>query len=213
MDLDFFVNRQHHLHCKQLASEINPDQDVCALYGLQSMIVLRDAANPLRRSVITTLGTLRYKRHGVHVNVKMHNDGSYARVMPAMESVQSQVDSNPPNACERITPEALLSQENLKRQQTVTWNSDLTVTIQHDAFKLVVDSIIAKLQRLWLFQANAPEIKDDEVWTVPHLRERAHWRRSVYERPEMMSTRLCAPADKTYLSRAAITESVQMPKA
>lgn len=265
MDLDFFVNRQRNLHCKQLAAEVDPDQDVGALYGLQSMIVLRDAANPLQRSVITTLGILRYRRHGVHVNMKMDNDGSYARYMiddmlgrlhcppePRLLYNKAQMHAftsfgipdpltgrtgteealrclqsgscqpwNPFNpkltpilqTLANLSPRRNYYPKNLKRQQTVTWDSDLTFTIQHDAFKLVVDLIIAKLQRLWLFQANAPEIKDDEVWTVPHLRERAHWRRSIYERPEMMSTQLCAPADKTYLSRAATTESIRMSKA
>lgn len=76
-----------------------------------------------------------------------------------------------------LTPRRHYYPKNMKRQQNVSWDPELTTTIQHDAYKLVVDSIVEKSQRLWLFQANAPEPpKNEEIWTIPHLRERAHWR-------------------------------------
>lgn len=262
MDLDFSVNKQHLLHCKQLASEIDPDQDIGTLYGLQSMIVLRDGANPLQRSVITTLGTLRYRLHGVHVNVKMDNNGRYARYMvddtlgrlhcppeprllynkAQLHAFTSFVIPDPLTgrtgteealrclqlgSCQpwnplipsltvmlqtlaNLSPRRHYYPKTLKRQQNVTWNPNLTVVIQHDAFKLVVDSIMEKSQRLWLFEANAPEAKnDEEVRTIPHLRERAHWRRSIYERPEALSAQLCAPPDQVYKSRGVLTQSVR----
>lgn len=79
MDLKFEVNKKHLLQCKQLASEMDPDPDAGSLYGLQSMIVFRNMSNPSQRSIITTLGKLKYRRCGVHVNVRMDNDGEYAR--------------------------------------------------------------------------------------------------------------------------------------
>ena len=90
----------------------------------------------------------------------------------------------------------------------------MTVTIQHDAFKLVVDSIIKKLDRLSLFQADVIQTHhEDEVWTIPHLRERAHWRRSMYERPEMISISAPAPADRDYVSRGAWNHPKRISKA
>lgn len=266
MDLDFYVNNNHMLHCRKLASEIDPDQDVGALYGLRSMIVLRDAANPLQRSVITTLGTLRYRRHGVHVHVKLENDGDYAKYMiddilgrlhcppeprllynkaqlhaftsfilpdpltgrtgteEALRCLQSGL-CQPWNTINtgsipilktiaNLSPRRHYYPKELKRQQVVTWDPHLTVTIQHDAFKLVVDSIMKKLERLSLFQEDLLKAHDeDEVWTIPHLRERAHWRRSIYERPEMMVTAALAPADRKYVSRGALNQSKRTSKA
>lgn len=266
MDLDFYVNNNHILHCRKLASEIDPNQDVGSLYGLRSMIVLRDAANPLQRSVITTLGTLRYRLHGVHVHVKMENDGSYAKYMiddvlgrlhcppeprllynkarlhaftsfilpdpltgrtgteEALRCLQSGSCQpwNPINAgsvailktIANLSPRRHYYPKELKRQQVVTWDPDLTVTIQHDAFKLVIDSIMKKLERLSLFQANVLKTHDeDEVWTISHLRERAHWRRSIYERPDMIFIAAPAPADREYVPRGVWNQLERASKA
>lgn len=266
MDLRFEVNRKRLLQCKQLASEMDPDQDAGTLYGLQSMIVFRETANPSQRSIITTLGKLKYRRCGIHVNVRMDNDGEYARykidgvlgrlhclpeprllyhkaqlhaftsfVAPdpltgrtgteeALRCLQSGLCQpwNPLNfhmvamlqTIANLTPRRHYYPKGMKRQQTVSWDPDLTTTIQHDAYKLVVDSIVEKSQRLWLFQANAPEPpKHDEVWTIPHLRERAHWRRSLYERPEVLFTELSPPLDRAYTSRGKWTWSLQTSNA
>lgn len=266
MDLDFYVNNNHILHCRKLASEIDPDQDVGALYGLRSMIVLRDAANPLQRSVITTLGNLRYRLHGLHVHVEIENDGNYAKYM--IDDVLGRLHCPPEprllynkarlhaftsfilpdpltgrtgteealrclqsGSCQpwnlintgsililktiaNLSPRRHYYPKELKRQQVVTWDPNLTITIQHDAFKLIVDSIMKKLKRLSSFQVDALKAHDeDEVWTTPHLRERAHWRRSIYERPEMMSTIGPAPADREYVSRGAWNQSKRTSKA
>ncbi|KAL4784729.1 hypothetical protein BJX76DRAFT_356715 [Aspergillus varians] len=261
MDLDFSVNMNHRLHCRKLASEVDPDQDVGALYGLRSMIVLRDAANPLQRSVITTLGPLRYRLHGVHVHVKMENDGNYARYM--IDDVLGRLHCPPEprllynkamvhaftsfllpdpltgrtgteealrflqsGSCQpwapismslvpilkaigNLSPRRHYYPKELKRQQAVTWDPNLTVTIQHDAFKVVIDSILKKLEQLSLFQVDALKVheEDEAVWTSPHLRERAHWRRSIYERPEIMSVAIPTSSDRKYVSRGTPNQS------
>ncbi|CAI7604411.1 unnamed protein product [Penicillium viridicatum] len=80
MDLTFHVNRKRLLQCQQLFAEVDPDQDPGTVYGLQSMLVLRNVFNRLQRSIITTMGNIRYQRHGMHVLVFIENTGSYARV-------------------------------------------------------------------------------------------------------------------------------------
>ncbi|CAG8139779.1 unnamed protein product, partial [Penicillium nalgiovense] len=79
MDLTFHVNRKRLLQCQQLFAEVDPDQDPGTVYGLQSMLVLRNVFNRLQRSIITTMGNIRYQRHGMHVLVFIENTGSYAR--------------------------------------------------------------------------------------------------------------------------------------
>jgi Protein of unknown function (DUF3638)/Protein of unknown function (DUF3645) len=259
MDLSFYVNQKRSLLCQQLASEIDPDQDAGTLYGFKSMIVLRDVKNPSRRSVLTTLGHLTYYRSGVHVEVKMENDGTYAKyfidsvlgrlhcppeprllynkarvhaltsfVIPdpltgrtgteeALRCLQSGM-CKPWNPLinplvvmlqniASLTPRRHYYPKNLRRQQRVSWDPNLTMTIQHDAYQGIVDSIVNKSQRLWLFHMNAaaPGIDDREP-TSQHLCERAHWRRSTYERPDTFSSGESVP-DFAYNARGKWAKS------
>jgi hypothetical protein len=79
LELSFFVNSKRLLQCRQLRSEISPDQDAGTWYGLNSKLVLRDAINPRQRSIIVPIGLVRYKRNGFHVAVNVENGGSYGR--------------------------------------------------------------------------------------------------------------------------------------
>ncbi|OCK76192.1 hypothetical protein K432DRAFT_428888 [Lepidopterella palustris CBS 459.81] len=79
LELSFFVNRSSLLECRELYAEIDPNQDAGTLYGFESKIVLRDVANNERRSIITALGKLTYKRHGMHVAVRACNTNEYGR--------------------------------------------------------------------------------------------------------------------------------------
>ncbi|PYI00078.1 hypothetical protein BO71DRAFT_454866 [Aspergillus ellipticus CBS 707.79] len=81
MNLSFHVNKKQLLQCKQLAAEIDPNQDAGTLYGLQSMLVLRNVGNRLQRSIITTLGKIEFWSHGIHVLVRKANDGYYGRYL------------------------------------------------------------------------------------------------------------------------------------
>ncbi|KAH8589073.1 hypothetical protein B0O99DRAFT_523793 [Bisporella sp. PMI_857] len=79
LELSFFVNKSNLLECRELNAEIDPNQDAGTLYGFLSKIVLREVANPERRSIITPLGQLTYKRHGMHVAVRASSTTEYGR--------------------------------------------------------------------------------------------------------------------------------------
>jgi len=79
LELSFFVNKSSLLECRELRAEIDPNQDAGTFYGLDSKIVLRDVANIKRRSIITALGELIYKRHGMHVTVRARSTDEYGR--------------------------------------------------------------------------------------------------------------------------------------
>ncbi|KAM3084368.1 hypothetical protein ACMFMG_001526 [Clarireedia jacksonii] len=79
LELSFVVNKKNLLECQELHAEIDPNQDAGTLYGFQSKIVLREVANIERRSIITALGPLIYKRHGMHVAVRVSSTNGYGR--------------------------------------------------------------------------------------------------------------------------------------
>ncbi|KAI1778973.1 hypothetical protein F4818DRAFT_455215 [Hypoxylon cercidicola] len=78
LELSFYVNNKNLLECRQLNMEIDPDQDPGTWYGLQSKIVLRDVISQ-DRSIIVPLGELKYKRHGMHVAVRIHGTNEYGK--------------------------------------------------------------------------------------------------------------------------------------
>ncbi|KAJ4148394.1 hypothetical protein LMH87_002867 [Akanthomyces muscarius] len=78
LEMRFFVNRKGLLQSPQLKSEVDPVQDLGALHGLQSKIVLRNSANPRRQSVMVPIGPCSWERNGLHVSVKILNEGRYA---------------------------------------------------------------------------------------------------------------------------------------
>ncbi|KAJ9255026.1 hypothetical protein DTO207G8_3210 [Paecilomyces variotii] len=79
MNLTFHVNKKKLLQCKQLSAEIDPNQDAGTLYGLTSMLVIRNVANRRQRSIITIMGAVWYRCHGIHMHVRMTNTGTYAK--------------------------------------------------------------------------------------------------------------------------------------
>ena len=79
LELSFYVNSKGLLQCRELGEEIDPDQDPGTLYGFQSKIVLRDAADNQRRSIIVPRGNVSYKRYGMHVAVRAAGSTEYTR--------------------------------------------------------------------------------------------------------------------------------------
>ncbi|OCL13648.1 hypothetical protein AOQ84DRAFT_413466 [Glonium stellatum] len=77
LELSFVVNGRNLLECQELHAEIDPNQDAGTLYGFESKIVLRDTCNMEQRSIITALGELTYKRHGMHVAVQAGSTNKY----------------------------------------------------------------------------------------------------------------------------------------
>ncbi|KAI0854775.1 hypothetical protein F4860DRAFT_84991 [Xylaria cubensis] len=78
MDLQFAVNSNSLLWCRQLNAEIDPDQDAGTWYGLRSKIVMREP-HTHSRSIIVPLGDLAVVRNGMHVDVRIQGALDYAR--------------------------------------------------------------------------------------------------------------------------------------
>ncbi|KAI9765661.1 MAG: hypothetical protein M1840_007218 [Geoglossum simile] len=253
LELDFTVNRRNLLESRQLRSEIDSDQDAGTLYGLESKIVLRDASNPLRRSLIVPMGQLHCKRNGMHVAVRVENDGIYGRyviddvlrrlqcpseplllyskarfhaftsfILPdpltgrtgteeALHCLQSGycqpwTPTSPDQfrsliSIARLTPRRQYYPKNLKRQQTVFWDPQLTSTIQHDSYRPVVEAIFAKSERLSMFTSQKMQLPPPEPEHIPHLRQRSYSRRHLYERPDSFSGEQRSPTDISYRAR------------
>jgi hypothetical protein len=77
LELTWFVNSKRLLYCKQLSSEIDPNQDAGTLYGLESALVLRDELNANKRSILIPVGDLKFSRQSLHVSVSIASKGTY----------------------------------------------------------------------------------------------------------------------------------------
>ncbi|KAI9684828.1 MAG: hypothetical protein M1829_000203 [Trizodia sp. TS-e1964] len=91
-ELSFFVNENNLLYCPQLRSEIDPNQDAGAWYGLKSKIVLREAVRvsdkasrfsslvPLHlRSILVPIGEINYICRDPHILLFVATGGAYAK--------------------------------------------------------------------------------------------------------------------------------------
>ncbi|PIG85815.1 hypothetical protein AARAC_009742 [Aspergillus arachidicola] len=261
MNLGFHVNKRQLLQCKQLAAEVDPNQDAGTLYGLQSMLVLRNAYNRSQRSIITPLGKLEYERHGIHVLVRKGNNGDYGRYMiddvlgrlhgpveplllytlaqlhaftsftipdpltgrtgteealaylrsgysqPWTPLGQGSIDLLQKVSC--LAPHREYYPQGVRRQQLVKWDPNLTVSIQHEAYQPLIQSILSKSQRLSLFQVQATPPSVDTVNGDVHLQERACWRRCLYERTDASCQDTIELPDVIYTSRFRYCSSKQ----
>ncbi|MCJ1431212.1 hypothetical protein MMC27_000563, partial [Xylographa pallens] len=79
LELSFFVNTRGLLECRQLRSEVEPNQDAGTWYGLNSKLVMRDAINWRQRSIIIPMGEVKYMKNDFHVAVTVENNGDYGR--------------------------------------------------------------------------------------------------------------------------------------
>ena len=236
MDLDFTVNKNGNLLCRQLRSEVDPNQDAGTWYGLQSKIVLRDDENHQRRSIVVPIGSIQYRRHDPHVLVRVVNGGLYGRylidstlgrlecppepllvftksqlhaftsfplpdaltgrtgteeALSCLASAQSQPWTSlgpaqcvPLQTIARLTPMRKYYPSHLKRQQDVTWDENLTMTIQHDQYRPVIENILAKVERLSMFTSHDIHRLELEPGGAASLRERSYTRRHRFERSD-----------------------------
>lgn len=236
LELTFFVNRHNLFECRQLRSEVDPNQDAGTWYGLDSKLVLRDTRNRQQRSILVPIGDTRYTRNGIHVAVNVISDGNYGRftindVLGRLEcpteprllyfkaqfhAYTSSVVPDPLTGrtgteealhclksgyCQPWTPlnpkilQNLMSIANLapareyypkdlKNMQNIHWNPHLTTTIQHDAFRPIVQAICEKSERLSYFSAKNTEIPPPTLnGDSAYLLHRSHQRRLLYQRP------------------------------
>lgn len=75
--LQFFLNKQGHLECKELRKIIDPNQFIGTLIGLRSKMVLCEhgvQAQALDRTVIIPKGEVTIKKRGKHVDVTISNE-------------------------------------------------------------------------------------------------------------------------------------------
>ncbi|KAF4502839.1 very large low complexity [Fusarium agapanthi] len=93
LELRFHVNQRGLLYCPQHKAEVDPDQDIGALHGLRSGVTLRNTSNPERRSVIIPIGGFQWQREGIHVAVRIFNEGVYAKY--TLNSVLGRLDCPP----------------------------------------------------------------------------------------------------------------------
>ncbi|KAF5529463.1 hypothetical protein FNAPI_13867 [Fusarium napiforme] len=79
LEIRFHVNQKGLLFCPQLKAEVDPQQDIGTLHGLRSRVTLRDASNPDRKIVLIPIGNFQWQREGIHVAVRISNEGVYAK--------------------------------------------------------------------------------------------------------------------------------------
>ncbi|KAL1886622.1 hypothetical protein Plec18167_000554 [Paecilomyces lecythidis] len=85
--------------------------------------------------------------------------------------------------------------------QAVQWDADLTICIQHDSYRTVVDSVLKKSKCLSLFDMHKPGPVDSMLLNEHHLHRRAILRRGIYERQGVLSPELSRPEDSAYVAR------------
>ncbi|KAG8361093.1 hypothetical protein FVEN_g899 [Fusarium venenatum] len=93
LEIRLSVNHKGLLQCPQLTAEIDPNQDAGTLYGLSSQIILRNVVNEERRTVLIPIGDIYWQRRGVHVDVRIINEGMYASF--SIDKVLGRLDCPP----------------------------------------------------------------------------------------------------------------------
>ncbi|RYP58023.1 hypothetical protein DL771_011363 [Monosporascus sp. 5C6A] len=99
---------------------------------------------------------------------------------------------------EALSPRREYYPTQIKRLQKVTWNEDLTVTIQHDGYESLVRDIMEKSNRLNKFASVTA--KDFLIRGPTHLRRRGEMHRRLYERPTLDTAGQITP-DMVYVPR------------
>ncbi|KAF5564196.1 hypothetical protein FPHYL_4816 [Fusarium phyllophilum] len=78
LEIRFHVNHRGLLFCRQLKAEVDPQQDIGTLHG---------------RSVLVPIGNIQWEREGIHVAVRISNEGVYAKY--TLNSVLGRLDCPP----------------------------------------------------------------------------------------------------------------------
>ncbi|RYP29500.1 hypothetical protein DL767_006690 [Monosporascus sp. MG133] len=99
---------------------------------------------------------------------------------------------------EALSPRRGYYPTQIKRLQKVTWDEDLTVTIQHDGYESLVRDIMEKSNRLNKFASVTA--KDFLIKGPTHLRRRGETHRRLYERPTLDTAGQITP-DMVYVPR------------
>lgn len=100
-----------------------------------------------------------------------------------------------------LTPRRNFYPEDLKVMQKVFWDARLTTTIQHDAFRPVVEAICKKSEQLSKFSFQKTEVGSLELVGDSHLQHRSYSRRRLFQRPNPDADEQQAASDLPYDSR------------
>jgi hypothetical protein len=79
LELKFLINHRLLFESQKLGCEVSIEQDAGCLYGLKSALVVQDVKNPVNRHVLVPFGKPQWRKRGMHVEIVIQNDGSYAR--------------------------------------------------------------------------------------------------------------------------------------
>lgn len=94
-ELSFHFNRYKRLEETKLRKEIDPNQDAGTFHGLLSMLVLRDVANPRKRTIIVPLGTSIYRLNDPHVETSIIPSGANAYAKYEIDDVLGRLTCPP----------------------------------------------------------------------------------------------------------------------
>ncbi|KAH8590942.1 hypothetical protein B0O99DRAFT_690999 [Bisporella sp. PMI_857] len=109
----------------------------------------------------------------------------------------------------RLSPEREYYPKDKRRLQTVTWDPHLTISIQHDSYKGVVQEILAKSDRLRAFDSDEDKAKTLEPDIPSNLHRRGEIRRLLYERGISDIGSLTTGGDVVYNSRDRLANLAQ----
>ena len=112
------------------------------------------------------------------------------------------------NNIRKLTPLREYYPRHLKCQQEVSWDSQLTVSIQHESFRSVVEDIFRKVERLSTFTEKNIAIPKSAANHEHRLWYRSKWRRQQLERTSSYLARHKKPVDDVYQSRSSHRTSV-----
>jgi hypothetical protein len=115
------------------------------------------------------------------------------------------------NALRELSPGRKYYPKDKKHLQSVSWNADLTMTVQHDAYESLVQDILSKSERLRVFAPNNENDTLVDAYTQSHLRKRGNAQRRLYAR-SILDTTEDASEDRVYNSRGQETNSAQAHK-
>jgi hypothetical protein len=101
----------------------------------------------------------------------------------------------------KLTPRREYYPPDLKKMQHALWDPELTITIQHDGYRTIVEEIRAKSEQLALFSSQQVELPAPEPGGVWHLNVRSQLRRDTYQRPNAYSNGRKQESDLHYSSR------------
>ncbi|KAI1383848.1 uncharacterized protein F4822DRAFT_438664 [Hypoxylon trugodes] len=169
-----------HMELSELNAEIDIDQDAGTWYGLDSKVVLRDIISR-ERSIIVPLGEPQYFRRGMHVAYKrrlLYTKAIYHALtsfplpdtLTGRTGTEEAFDILRSGAAQPWIPlndipyHILGMLGGLAPNRHVTWDENLTITIQHDGYTSLVQNILTKSNRF-------------EFEEVTHLRHRGELQR------------------------------------